>query len=387
LNLQVNQEQFYVKYALFYTLVVLVILLFPFAVYTNYVLKMADAKTEIMLKKESIEVIVAMEHFAKSNKEYFDFPRLKSSKAGLYDKNSNAIFTLIQDDLLHLRQGYHHIHGKRLYVTQFDTERYFGGTYLAIMAPFDLYTVLFDLFVIFLSIVAVTFLLSFIILKSFAKPFNQINKSLDTFIKDSMHEINTPLSIININIDMFVSKHGKDKYLARIKSASKILSRIYNDMNYLIKENIINASAKERLNFSQFVKKSVDYFDDIAVLKDITLKTDIQEDIFIDFVPTKLQKLIDNNLSNAVKYSNEESAVEISLYEKENCMVLRFKDYGIGMKNPEQIFSRYYREDETQGGFGIGLNLVKKIIEDEGIVVKIDSKLGEGSTFEYTFVK
>lgn len=387
MKLQFNQEQFYVKYALFYTFIVFLILIFPFAVYTNYVLKMADAKTEIMLKKESLEILSAMERFSKSNKHYFDFPRLKSSKAGLYDENNNPIFTLIHDDLNLLKKGYHQINGKRLYVTSFKNERYFGGKYLAVITLFDLYSVLFDVFVIFLSIISVTFLLSFIILKSFAKPFNQINKGLDTFIKDSMHEINTPLSIININIDMFVSKHGKDKYLARIKSASKILSRIYNDMNYLIKENTINSAAKEYLNFSNFVKKSVDYFEDIAVLKDIGLKTDIQEDIFIDFVPTKLQKLIDNNLSNAIKYSNEDSFVEITLKKQGNRTILSFKDYGIGMNEPDQIFSRYYREDETQGGFGIGLNLVKKIIEDEGIVVKIDSEPKMGSTFEYTFFK
>ena len=59
----------------------------------------------------------------------------------------------------------------------------------------------------------------------------------------------------------------------------------------------------------------------------------------------------------------------------------------MGIENVDKIFSRYYREDETKGGFGIGLNIVKEIIDEEGITLKIDSKLGEGTTFAYTFPK
>ena len=200
-----------------------------------------------------------------------------------------------------------------------------------------------------------------------------------------MHEINTPLSIININIDMFTEKFGKNRYLSRIKSAAKILSSLYDDMNYLIKEQTINKTEKKRINFSKFLQKSVDYFKDIAELKDISLHLEVEENVYIDFVPTKLQKIVDNNLSNAIKYSYEGGEVIVSLKRIEDKIVLGFKDYGIGIKDTQKIFSRYYREDHTKGGFGIGLNIVGKIVNEEKIEVKIVSEPDKGSYFEYTF--
>jgi len=385
LNLDINQEKFYIKYAFFYTLVILVILLLPFAVYINYSLKMQESKTEIQLKEKSIQLIKEIEKYDSSKNEYFKFPRFKSYSAGLYDINSNKIFSLINENLYTLKPGYKTIGDKRLYVIKFEQEIYFKSKYLAIITTFDKATILKDILIVFTSIMIVAYLLSLTILKSFAKPFNNINKSLDTFIKDSMHEINTPLSIISINIDMFVSKYGKDKYLSRIKSASKILSTIYNDMNYLIKEQTIQKAKKDEIDFSEFLHKSIDYFGDIAELKGIKIVEDISSDIHIMFVSTKLQKIIDNNLSNAIKYSNEESQVIITLKQENNKIILGFKDFGIGMHDPDMIFSRYYREDETKGGFGIGLNIVKKIIQDENIDVSIESKPEVGSYFEYTF--
>jgi signal transduction histidine kinase len=156
-------------------------------------------------------------------------------------------------------------------------------------------------------------------------------------------------------------------------------------MNYLIKENTINKAPKSRIDFSAFVKKSIDYFQDIAQLKEIQLVQHIQNGIYIEFVPTKLQKIIDNTLSNAIKYGKEEGEVIIVLEQIEEKIILSIEDFGMGIKEPQKIFSRYYREDETKGGFGIGLNIVNKIVNDEHIAVNVYSKLGVGTKFEYIF--
>jgi signal transduction histidine kinase len=201
-----------------------------------------------------------------------------------------------------------------------------------------------------------------------------------------MHEINTPLSIININVDMYQEKFGANRYFSRIKSASKILSKLYNDMNYLIKEQTINRKAQRRtIDFSSFVRKSVDYFKDIAELKGITIMQYIQDDIVIDFIPAKLQKIVDNTLSNAIKYGKEEREVIVILETIEENIILSIEDFGIGIKEPNKIFSRYYREDETKGGFGIGLSIVNKIVHDENIKVNVYSQLNKGTKFEYIF--
>ena len=370
-------------------MIVMVILMVPFAIYDNYTYNLEEVKTEMALKKKSIQIINEMEKFDNRFQSTFTFPRFKSYQAGLYDKDGNAVFTLIKEPVsaLNLKQGYHKRGNYRYYVTEFPDEYYFGAKYLVTGTEFNIYTILFNILIIFLSILAVTFLFSFLILKNFSRPFKEINRALDDFIKDSMHEINTPLSIININIDMFTEKFGKNRHLSRIKSAAKILSSLYDDMNYLIKEHTINKSDKKRINFSKFLKKSADYFKDIAELKDITLHLEIEDDIYIEFVPTKLQKIVDNNLSNAIKYSYEGGEVILSLKRDGDKIVLGFKDYGIGIKDTQRIFSRYYREDHTKGGFGIGLNIVGKIVNEENIGVKIVSEPEKGSYFEYTFTE
>ncbi len=387
MKLDINEYKFSLKYSIIYTLIVMVILLVPFAIYDNYTYNLEEVKTEMALKKKSIQIINEMEKFDGRYQSTFTFPRFKTYQAGLYDKNGNPIFTLIKEptSTLQLKQGYHKLGSYRFYVTEFPDENYFGARYLAVGTEFNIYTILFNILIIFLSILAVTFLFSFLILKNFYKPFKEINKALDDFIKDSMHEINTPLSIININIDMFTEKFGKNRHLSRIKSAAKILSSLYDDMNYLIKEQTINKTEKKRINFSKFLKKSADYFKDIAELKDIKLHLDIEDDIYIDFVPTKLQKIVDNNLSNAIKYSYEGKDVILSLKREGDKVVLGIKDFGIGIKDTQKIFSRYYREDSTKGGFGIGLNIVGKIVNEENIEVKIVSEPEKGSYFEYTF--
>jgi len=73
------------------------------------------------------------------------------------------------------------------------------------------------------------------------------------------------------------------------------------------------------------------------------------------------------------------------LTKKEQRVIFSIKDEGVGMKEPEKVFERYYREDSFKGGFGIGLNIVKNIADQESIVIEVDSKLGKGSTFTYIF--
>ncbi len=99
----------------------------------------------------------------------------------------------------------------------------------------------------------------------------------------------------------------------------------------------------------------------------------------------QLQRVVDNNISNAIKYSYENSSIEIALYMKAQKCHMSFRDYGMGIKQTDKIFSRYYREDTSKGGFGIGLNIVKSIIKKENIELKIESQPQKGSLFLYIF--
>ncbi|MCK4441582.1 MAG: HAMP domain-containing histidine kinase, partial [Sulfurovaceae bacterium] len=261
---------------------------------------------------------------------------------------------------------------------------YFGAKYLIVSTTHTANEIYFFALLTVLAILVTLFIFSLLLLKNFSAPFENINQKLDNFIKDSMHEINTPLSIININSDLFANKYGDNKYLQRIKSASKTLATIYDDMDYLIKNGRVTHKLQD-INMSEFTQIRVDYFQEIANLKNIEIQTQIQTDIYYLFSKTKLQRVIDNTISNAIKYSNDHSKIEIKLHKKDEHIIFEVQDYGVGIANVDKIFSRYYRENETKGGFGIGLNIVKDIIDKNEIELDIQSVVNRGTLFRYTF--
>jgi len=340
-------------------------------------------QNELFLKEKSLLIIKAMEEF-NQNEELFEYPRFKSFRSGLYNEKFEPIFTLIDEKINYFKGGYH-LDGDRAYlIVKLPKERYFGARYLIMQNTFSLAEVYEKIFLILFSVVILVFVLSLIFLQTFAEPFKRMNETLDNFIKDSVHEINTPLSIINVNIDLYNRKNEPNKYLNRMKAASKVLSNIYNDMDYLIKHHKLEY-IEESINLSYFLEDRIEYFTEVAQMKGITIQHEMQPNISVMINPKKLQRVIDNTISNAIKYSHENSNIEIALRVEEQLCFMSFKDYGVGIENVNKIFSRYYRENTNKGGFGIGLNIVKSIIDDAGIELLIESKPKVGSTFTYIF--
>ncbi|HIP03366.1 MAG TPA: HAMP domain-containing histidine kinase [Campylobacterales bacterium] len=378
-----KDNKYSAKYALIYTFLVSAILLTPLFFYFVYMKNIHSIQNELFLKEKSLLVVKAMEEF-NQNDEFFEYPRFKTFTSGLYDESFHPIFTLINKPINYFKDGYY-LEGNDAYlIVKLPKERYFGARYLILKNKISFAPVYEKVFIILFAIIGLVFLLSLFFLGSFAKPFQKLNKQLDNFIKDSMHEINTPLSIINVNIDLYNRKHEQNKYMQRMKAAAKVLSNIYNDMDYLIKYERLHHEKKD-IDLAQFLKERIEYFNEVARMKSITINTQIQKCGTVYMNDKELQRLIDNNISNAIKYSYEDSNIDISLYQKNEKCYMSFKDYGVGIEKVEKIFSRYYREDSSKGGFGIGLNIVKSIIEKENIELKIESLPKKGSLFLYIF--
>ncbi len=378
-----KDNKYSAKYALIYTSLITVILLTPLFFYFVYMKNIHSIQNELFLKEKSLLVVKAMQEF-NQNDEFFEYPRFKTFKSGLYDESFHPIFTLIKTPINYFKDGYY-LDGNEAYlIVKLPKNRYFGARYLILKNAISYAPVYEKVFIILFTIVVFVFILSLFFLGSFAKPFQRINKQLDNFIKDSMHEINTPLSIINVNIDLYNRKNEQNKYMQRMKAAAKVLSNIYNDMDYLIKHERLEHEKKE-IKLSEFLKERIEYFNEVARMKNIIINAAIQECGVIYMNDKELQRLIDNNISNAIKYSYENSFIDIKLYAENGRCHLSFKDYGVGIEKVEKIFSRYYREDSSKGGFGIGLNIVKSIIEKENIQLQIESLPSQGSLFIYTF--
>lgn len=379
-----NDSTYALKNALLYTFLVALILLAPLYVYALYSKNIFEIQNEITLKEHANLIIRSMEEYDATRHAAYEYPRFKRIESGLYDLHYKPIFTLIERPFSSLNEDYHIYDGYAYLVLSLPKNRYFGAEYLIVGNRLSYAPVYLKVATILLSIVFLILFLSFFFLNRFALPFKRVNEKLDNFIKDSMHEINTPLSIINVNIDLHNRKFPSSKYLQRIKAATKTLSTIYDDMDYLIKNRRL-VFEKEPINMKVFLQDRVNYFYEVAQMKSVELVILRCDEVTLYFNATQLQRLIDNNISNAIKYSHAESKVEISLHDTQKGCEIVFKDYGIGMKDPKQIFKRYYRESTQVGGFGIGLNIVKSIMDEHDIVLHVSSVYQEGSTFIYTF--
>lgn len=378
-----DSEQFAKKYATKYTLGLALLLLIPLIFYLFILLQIDKEKVRLSLEKQVDKIILAMDEYS-NDEQVFHFPRYKTFNTALYNKAFEPIFSTLDFEPSSSFVGFHEQKSCFYYIYRLPDDIYFEATYLLVSKRHKANEIyMFGLLGILILLITL-FFLSLRILKNFSQPFKEINKRLDDFIKDSMHEINTPLSIININADLFANKYGDNKYLQRIKSASKTLATIYDDMDYLIKQGRVKHKI-QNINFSEFVQTRVDYFKGVANLKHLLIVTEIEENLFYKFSKTKLQRIVDNTLSNAIKYSHDDDKIIVKLFKKENKIVFSVEDHGIGIDNLKKIFSRYYRENQSKGGFGIGLNIVKDIIDEEGIELKVKSEVGKGSLFVYLF--
>ncbi|EAK0440843.1 HAMP domain-containing histidine kinase [Campylobacter lari] len=228
--------------------------------------------------------------------------------------------------------------------------------------------------ILLLAIIA--YILILLVFKNIKEQF----KTLNDFIKDTTHEINTPLSVILASIKKFDDTNlnpNNTKKLIHIKLASKNLNHIYQNLIalnfFLQKEN-----TKEDINLKELLEQRLEYFDTLISQKNLIIEKELLEQNFYAN-KEEMQILLDNLLSNAIKYTNTNKKIFICLKEK----TLSIKDEGQGMSAKEitQIFTRYKRFNQDQGGFGIGLNLVKQIADKNNINIKVLSKKDKGSEF------
>lgn len=222
-------------------------------------------------------------------------------------------------------------------------------------------------------------LVSRFLVKIALKPLESKITMLNSFIKDFTHEINTPLSVILLSIEQLEKQQNIDTTkFARMKLAAKTLSQTYSDLIFLTFPDTIS-NEEERIVMKEAIKERLEYFRLFFERKQIALSVDLQGDSTILASKSKINKMLDNLISNAIKYNKKGGFVSVNL--KGRALSIKDSGYGIDEKNLTKIFERYARFNSDQGGFGIGLSLVKSICKEYHIEISCHSKLGEGSEF------
>ena len=226
--------------------------------------------------------------------------------------------------------------------------------------------IIFFSFIILLAILIIAY---FIIRLSLRPLYRRID-FLNGFIRDTTHEINTPLSVILMSIEMFET--DPQKYLNNIKTASKTISTLYEDLT-LVKFGGEEDNAVMTFSLSELVRDRLSYFGLNLEQKNINLNAQIAE-VQLRSSYKKVRKIIDNLLSNAIKYCDENGDIGVNLTPL--ALTISNGGAGIAKENLSRIFDLYARFDERNGGFGIGLHIVKTFCDELGFKISCKSKEG-----------
>jgi len=202
----------------------------------------------------------------------------------------------------------------------------------------------------------------------------------DNFVKSAMHEIGTPLSVIMCNHELREEIYGSDEYSDEIASAVKVLKNSYDDISFLITKDK-REYKKEPIDIATVLKQRVEYFQSIANANNKKIVCHLQDRCIFEISYIELVRLIDNNLSNAIKYSHKDTTITVTFEDK----TIFFHSMGEVIKDTKSIFDKYVRENKVLGGYGLGLNMVQQIANRYDIAIDITSSEKSGTTFSYKF--
>lgn len=223
-----------------------------------------------------------------------------------------------------------------------------------------------------LIILALGIFLSFT--SSILKPLFKSDENLQKSIKETIHELNIPVSTIIMNTQLLEKKITDEKSLKRldrIKQASNNLLKLYENMEYDIKKQIDKIETQEAF-LDEIIDNSIDKFEDI---KNNTKITTSIPNIKIATDLNGFVKTIDNLISNAIKHNIQTNPI-VEITYKDGILSIYNSGQTIDTKNLFIIFDKYFQENSSKDGFGLGLSMVKEFCDKNKITINIDTLEG-----------
>jgi len=227
-----------------------------------------------------------------------------------------------------------------------------------------------------------------------SKKEKELNQAKLEFFTNISHEFKTPLSLLIGPLNKLIRNNmeeteRKKLYSLMFRNADRLLRLINQIMDF---RKVAKGSLKLKVihdNLSFYIQNIFNYFIDAASQKNIDFKLNCDPEISVWFDPDIIEKITSNLIFNAIKYTNAEGYVTVTINRFENEIQITIEDSGIGIhaEDLENIFDRFYRVDnkktagEKAGGTGIGLALTKQLVELHKGRIEVESKPGKGSKF------
>lgn len=246
--------------------------------------------------------------------------------------------------------------------------------------------------VVALSTLLVMFLLISIFSRRAMKPFVENAEKQKLFITDAGHEIKTPLAIISANADVLELTGGESEWIDSIRNQTVRLDKLVKNLLTLSKmeEESIKLAFAE-FDYSEAVAKMAGPFIAVAETKNKKFYINIQPDIKLNGDEGSIEQLISTLVDNAMKYSDDDGTIKISLSNTKKGKKLEVyntvKD--LEVDNLDKLFDRFYRADSSRsrdtGGYGIGLSIAKSIVEAHQGKISVKSEDGKSICFTVVF--
>jgi len=314
--------------------------------------------------------------------EAYKLPRSDEFKIALLDKNGNRIYSELEGTMDTTSEFVMSAKGIRALD---DSTRGHHGVYFVVAQESSyleskddakLHAIL-----LFLASFTLASLLGVTLSKEFLKPMRLEVEKLDRFVKASTHELNTPITALILGLDKVAKEYGSSAKIAGLKASAKMISKIYDDLTYYLQKERVRIE-DEWIDLYELACQRAAFFSELADGKNVNVTAKGVSFVY-KMDRSNAERLLDNLISNAIKYSKQNGKVEVTV--ELNSITVKDEGIGIDETKIDEIFGKYYRAVTTPGGFGLGLYIVKSICDDYGIKVSAKSEKNIGSEFTLNF--
>ena len=223
-------------------------------------------------------------------------------------------------------------------------------------------------------------------------PYKKMYANEKAFLTNASHELKTPLTIINTNLELIENSTGDSKYTKAIEKQIKRMSNLINEMITLNKLNeLVPEQEKNEFNLTDMLYESIEPFLNVIEAKKLNFEKDIQDNLVVKMYEETMLKLFSILLDNAMKYSNDGGKLKITCKKVKNILTIVFYNTceHVSKEKLENVFDRFYTLDESHSkknsGFGIGLSIAKKIVELNNGNIVVSSQDEKSICFTMTF--
>jgi len=264
-----------------------------------------------------------------------------------------------------------------------------GLTFIRFLDITDSYktleTLLFTLIGLYFVLMIVFFILAWYFANRSVRPMAEAWESQRQFIADASHELKTPISTLNANLDILYASQ-EDTIKEQVKwldNSKKVLSRmtaLIQSMLELAKvDELSDTQNIDEVLINQLLDEAADSYAPLAAKKNIAIVEDLDFNIHIFSNYNMIQQAVEILMDNAVKYTNENGEIQISAYVEKNDAVIKVQNTGDGIPpaDIDKIFDRFYRGDKARvyknGNYGLGLSIAKSVVQKLGGEISAES--------------